>query len=65
MEKIWLKELREEKGLSQKQLANEMGIRQQTISQYELGVTEPDIATIKKLCKFFDVSSDYLLGIEE
>jgi len=60
-----LKELRAEKGLSQAQLGKEIGIAQTTISQYELKSREPDIETIKKLCKFFNVSSDFLLGIEE
>lgn len=65
MEKIRLKELREEKGLSQMQLAKEIGVKQQTISNYEAGEREPDIRTIKKLCKFFNVTAGYLLGIEE
>jgi len=60
-----LKELRDEKGLSQAQLGKEIGIAQKTISNYELGAREPDIETIKKLCKFFNVTSDFLLGIEE
>ncbi|MCL2862406.1 MAG: helix-turn-helix transcriptional regulator [Firmicutes bacterium] len=60
-----LKELREERGVSQEQLAKAIGIRQQTISQYENGITQPDIQTIKKLCDFFDVTSDYLLGFKD
>ena len=65
MEKIRLKELREEKGLSQAQLAKEMGLSQNTISQYETGVLEPNIKTIKKLCEYFGVTAGYLLGLEE
>ena len=60
-----LKEIREEKGFSQEQVAKVIGIRQQTISQYEKGITEPDIQTLKKLCDFFDVTSDYLLGFKD
>ena len=60
-----MRELRKAKGVSQTELAKELGIMQTTISQYELGKTEPDIDTIKKICKFFNVSSDYLLGISE
>ena len=63
MEKI--KELREEKGLSQMQLAKKIGVDQTTISHYEIGKREPDIAMIKKLCKIFDVSADYLLDLED
>ena len=65
MEKLRLKELREEKGLSQMQLAKEIGVNHRTISQYEIGIREPDIQTIKKLCAFFDVTAGYFLGIEE
>ena len=63
MERI--RELRDEKRLSQARLAKEMGVTQQTISDYEKGRIEPSIETIKKLCKFFDVTAGYLLGIEE
>lgn len=60
-----LKQLRIEKGLSQAELAKEIGINHRTISQYETGINEPDIQTIKKLCDFFGVTADYLLGFEE
>ncbi|MCL2862243.1 MAG: helix-turn-helix transcriptional regulator [Firmicutes bacterium] len=67
MEKIKtrIRELREEKGLTQEQLGEEIGFRSNTISQYETGVLEPNLQTIKKLCDFFDVSADYLLGFKE
>ena len=57
-----LRELREEKGLAQGQLAQIMGVNQRTISKYELGTSEPDIATIKKFCEFFKVTIDYFLN---
>lgn len=58
-----LKRLRELKGISQKELANELGnINQQTISNYEVGVREPDIQTLIKLADYFGVSIDYLVG---
>ncbi|MCL2861563.1 MAG: helix-turn-helix transcriptional regulator [Firmicutes bacterium] len=60
-----IRELREEKGLTQGQLAKAIGVHRATIGHYEIGYTEPDIKTIKKLCKFFDVTSDYLLGLTE
>jgi len=65
MEKINLKELREAKGISQVQLAEEIGVNHRTISQYENGKREPDIQTIKKLCKYFNVTAGQLLGSEE
>jgi len=60
-----LKELREEKGLTQAQLGKEIGVVQRAISHYEKGYREPDYKTLKKLCNFFEVTSDYLLGFED
>lgn len=34
-------------------------------ASWEQGRTEPDVASIKKLCRIFDVSADYLLGLQE
>jgi len=62
---IILKELREEKELSQAELGKEIGVKQTTISQYERGLREPDFQTLKRLCDFFAVTADYLLGFEE
>jgi len=63
--KIRLKELREEQGISQEQLGKEIGFKPNTISNWERGTRDPDVATIKKLCDFFGVTADYLLGFEE
>ena len=60
-----LKELRLEKGLTQKQLANEIGNTQSAIVYWESNKQEPTISTLKKLCRFFNVSADYLLGLED
>jgi len=60
-----IKELRLEKKMSQAQLGQVIGVNDRTISNYESGKREPDIQTIKKLCDFFEVSSDYLLGFAE
>ena len=57
-----LKQIREEKGLSQNELAKKINMTQQRISSYENGIREPDIETLKILADFFDVSIDYLLG---
>ena len=58
-----LRECRIEKGFTQNQLAEKLLITQSTLGKYERG--EPNIETIKALCKILDVSSDYLLGIEK
>ena len=60
-----IKELREDKDLNQTQLAKEIHSTQKTISNWEKGYSEPKIEMIKTLCKFFDVSADYLLGITD
>ena len=60
-----LKELRNENGISQTKLAEDLGVTQVCICKYESGQREPDIATIIKISKYFKVSTDYLLGVEE
>jgi len=63
--KLRIRELREDRGLTQAQLAKEIGYSPNTLSQYETGVFEPNIDTIKKLCEFFGVTADYLLDMED
>lgn len=60
-----IKELREERKLTQKELAKFLNIRNTTISAWEQNIAEPPYETLKKLCLLFDVSSDYLLGLED
>lgn len=60
-----LKELRLEKGLTQKELAMELGNAQSAIYYWETNRQEPTISALKKLCTFFDVSADYLIGLED
>ena len=57
-----LKALRENKGLSQLQLALKLGMSQNTISRYENCQREADYQTLILLADFFDVSIDYLIG---
>lgn len=54
-------EKRRSKDLSQAQLAEILGVSQQTISKYENGSREPDNATLLRLSQIFDVTIDYLL----
>lgn len=60
-----LKALREAHGINQQRLALELNVSQAMISKYELGLSEPDIATIKKIAHFFKVSTDYLLEVSD
>lgn len=57
-----LRNLREEKYLTQGELAEALNISQKTISNYEVGTREPDNDTLISMSTFFDVSVDYLLG---
>lgn len=57
-----LKELRKEKDISQKTLANIIGISRTAYANYEQGAREPSIEVIILLCDFFDVPADYLIG---
>ena len=57
-----IKELREEKNISQLELAKKLNLTQQSISLYEKGDREPSIDVLKSIANFFNVSLDYLLG---
>lgn len=61
--KLYIKELREEKGLTQKELAELMHVSFQTISKWENGVNFPDITHIPRLADIFGVSADIILGL--
>lgn len=56
-----LKELREQNNISQKELGQMLKVAQNSISNWENGIREPDTATLDKLADFFDISVDYLL----
>ena len=60
-----LKKLREEKGLSQSELAKAIDCSQVAISRWERGLQIPNIDTAIIFAKYFGVSTDYLLGLED
>ncbi len=57
-----LKELREAKDLSQKELGEILKISNKTISDYERNISTPDIDTLKNMCEFFGVTIDYAVS---
>jgi len=59
-----LKELRKQKGLTQQQLADRIGVTKSVISFYELKERAPSPEVLIKLSYIFHVSTDYLLGVE-
>ena len=60
-----LKKLRADKGLTQKDLADQLHVTFQTVSKWENDENEPDISTLKELAKLYDASVDYLISEEE
>lgn len=60
-----LKELRVERGLKQKDVANALEISVSCYGGYEQGYREPDLKTLIKICKLFETSSDFLLGLSD
>ena len=66
MFKIRLKELRESKGMTQRDFAAEFGVSKGTVGMWESGAREPrTIDEINRIADYFGVSTDYLLGRAE
>ena len=59
---IALKNLREEKRMTQAELSKDLEISPSAIGMYEQGRRVPDVSTLKKISAYFNVSIDYLLG---
>lgn len=59
-----IRQLREEKGLSQKKLAQRTGVANSTMNLYETNERNPSLSTLIKLSKVLGVSTDYLLGLD-
>lgn len=57
-----LMRLRKQKGLSQEEFANEVGVSRQTVSKWELGVSTPEMEKLIQMSNFFGVSVDDLLN---
>ena len=62
---IRLRELRTEKGLRQRDVADDLGISVTCYAGYEQGAHEPDFRTLCKIARYFGVTTDYLLGMED
>jgi transcriptional regulator with XRE-family HTH domain len=57
-----LRELREQRGMTQKDLAQKMGVTDAAVGMWERGQREPGLITLRHLAELFGVSTDYLLG---
>ena len=60
-----IKELREENGLTQQAVADYLNVKQNTYSQYENGKRQLSVDVLIKLAKFYKVTTDYILELED
>ena len=60
-----MRELRQDHDLSQETIAKMLGVAQTTYSQYELDKRPMPIDYLVALCKFYNVSADYMLGLTD
>lgn len=60
-----LKELRQQRNISQQKLALDLNMSQAGISKYELGLSDPDISMLIRLADYFHVTVDYLIEHSE
>lgn len=60
-----IRELRNSRGISQIQLANKLGVTKQSVSNWENDNILPSIEMLVKIANFFEVSTDYLLGLDK
>ena len=61
----FISQLRKEKGLTQKQLADAIGVTDKAVSRWETGTTCPDIFALPALAELFGITVDGLLGVDE
>ncbi len=60
-----VKEIREDRDLTQIEIAKVLNCKQNTYAQYESGKRQIPIEAIKKLCVFYNVSADYILDLPD
>jgi len=58
-----IKDLREEKAMTQLRLSVELGVSQETISAYEIGKHHPSVKSLMHMAELFDASMDYIMGL--
>lgn len=60
-----IKKLREQYGITQSELAKQLGITRSSVNAWEMGISIPSTQYIVELASIFDVSTDFLLGVEK
>ncbi len=59
-----IKQLREEKGVTQAELAKKLGITRSSVNAWEMGISVPSTQYVVELANIFKISTDYLLGVD-
>ena len=59
-----IRQLREQKGMTQSELARLMHLSRASVSSWEMGLSLPSLQSIAELSRLFDVSADFLLGVD-
>ena len=60
-----IRDMRVDRGLTQRQIAELLNVSQNTYSQYEIGVTRYPLDAVIKLAEYYNVSIDYLVGLSD
>lgn len=60
-----IRDLRNDHGLTQEQVAKILNVKQNTYCQYEIGVVNYPLDVVIKLAEYYDVSVDYLVGLTD
>lgn len=60
-----IRDLRIDRGLTQSQVAQVLNVKQNTYSQYEIGVLNYPLDVVIRLAQFYGTSTDYLLGLTD
>ena len=60
-----IKNLREDAGYSQSELARKLGISRSSVNSWEMGLSTPTTPYIVEIAKIFHISTDYLLGLDK
>ena len=58
-----IRDLREDRDKTQEEIANYLGIKQTVYSRYETGRSQMSIKMLIRLCEYYKVSADYILGL--
>ena len=60
-----LREIRKDHGDTQESMGDKLGFSTPTVSKWEQGLSEPSYETLKRICRMYHVTSDYLLGLTD